>query len=91
LLLYSIFSNLRLMARRLRRDSPDPRREPRLHLVQAIGVSTALLLVMGVFGHNLYRYNFVWYAAFGSVLVRSYRRAEVESPAWLFGRERAWA
>ena len=54
---------------------------------------TVLLLVMGLFGHNLYRYNYVWYAAISSVLVRSYRAHPVENEAgaWSPGWAGAWA
>ncbi|MBX7106053.1 MAG: O-antigen ligase family protein [Gemmataceae bacterium] len=90
-LLYAIVRNLRNVQRRLRRDVDDPRGEPLYHLVQAIGVSTVLLLLMGVFGHNLYRYNYVWYAAFSSVLVRSYRPREAAVPVWSAGGTGAWA
>lgn len=37
------------------------------HLAGAMIASTALLFVEGVFGHNLLRYNWVWYAAMTAV------------------------
>jgi O-antigen ligase len=37
------------------------------HLARAMQVSLFLLLFEGLFGHNLYRYNWSWYAAFTAV------------------------
>lgn len=73
ILVFAIFRRLRTLFRWLRQEFENPRLAPPYHLGQALALSTVLLLVMGLFGHNLYRYNFVWYAAFSSVLVRSYR------------------
>lgn len=36
-------------------------------LARAMGTSLFLLLFLGIFGHNLYRYNWAWYAAFTAV------------------------
>jgi O-antigen ligase len=93
LLLFSITRRLRTLFRNLNRDYQLPKQEPLYHLAQAIAVSTLLLLVMGLFGHNLYRYNYVWYAAFSSVLVRSYRIRPVEYEAgnWYPGWAGTWA
>lgn len=33
-------------------------------LAEAVGLSLFLLLLEGNFGHNLYRYNWLWYATF---------------------------
>jgi hypothetical protein len=86
LMLAAIVQSLRKLFRLLREESPVPSADPVYHLAQAIALSTALLLLMGLFGHNLYRYNYVWYCAFLSVLVRSRgRRAEERLP------EVAWA
>ncbi len=35
-----------------------------LWLGRAVGMAIVLLLVLGVFGHNLFRYNWLWYAGF---------------------------
>ena len=37
------------------------------HLARAMATSLFLLLFLGFFGHNLYRYNWAWYAAFTAV------------------------
>jgi hypothetical protein len=34
-----------------------------------MGTSLFLLLFLGFFGHNAYRYNWAWYAAFTAVAV----------------------
>src|SRR5262245_1593967 len=91
-LIISIGLSVRKLMKQIKVNEAQPRLVPLYHLVQAIGISTALLLLMGLFGHNLYRYNYVWYAAFLSVLVRSYRPQPQEeftyqggsawTPAW---------
>lgn len=93
LMIFAIASRLRKLFRNLRRDYDMPKQEPLYHLAQAIALSTVLLLVMGLFGHNLYRYNYVWYAAFSSVLVRSYRArpADEYAESWYPGWTGAWA
>ena len=93
LMIFAIASRLRMLLRNLRRDYDMPKQEPVYHLAQAIALSTVLLLVMGLFGHNLYRYNYVWYAAFSSVLVRSYRArpADEYAESWYPGWTGAWA
>jgi O-Antigen ligase len=59
--------NLRKL-KRLTHPRTGPVHEPRLfHLAQAMLHSTILLLFEGMFGHNLYRYNWVWYCAFVAV------------------------
>jgi O-antigen ligase len=40
---------------------------------QAIGINLVLLLVMGWAGHNLYRYNWQWLAAFGAIALHCLR------------------
>jgi hypothetical protein len=37
------------------------------HLARAMGTSLLLLLFLGFFGHNLYRYNWAWYCAFTAI------------------------
>jgi hypothetical protein len=61
--------------------------------MQAMALSTLLLLFEGMFGHNLYRYNWVWYCAFTSVALAAVRQratapdTDVISPA----RTDGWA
>jgi O-antigen ligase len=46
----------------------------------AIGINLVLLLVMGWAGHNLYRYNWQWFAAFGAIALHCLRRRAVTEP-----------
>jgi len=88
IMLLAIGLGVRKMLKQIKAHESQPRTLPLYHLVQAIGLSTLLLLLMGLFGHNLYRYNYVWYAAFCSVLLRSYQPQYSEEtvyeggPAW---------
>jgi O-antigen ligase len=42
-------------------------------VARAVGITVVLLLVMGWAGHNLLRYNWQWFAAFGAVAVHCLR------------------
>ncbi|HTK74125.1 MAG TPA: O-antigen ligase family protein [Gemmataceae bacterium] len=70
--------------------------EPRLfHLAQALTHSTILLLFEGMFGHNLYRYNWVWYCAFVAVSLGICRErladsTDREPDAWEEDEADAW-
>src|SRR5262245_2045361 len=69
---------LRRMTHPQRGDVPD------VHLYQlarAITASTLLLFCMGVFGHNLLRYNWAWYCAFTAVALGICRDRRVAAPA----------
>jgi hypothetical protein len=47
-----------------------PTADPYLYLVsQAVFITLILLLLMGVGGHNAFRYTWIWYAAFQSMAV----------------------
>ncbi|MFL5327962.1 MAG: O-antigen ligase family protein [Gemmataceae bacterium] len=91
--LFAVLRGLRQLFRLVREHVPDPGQEPVYHLAQALTVCVFLLLFEGVFGHNLYRYNYLWYCAFVSVALRAYRQrvtqsvAEIESEQWV----PAWA
>lgn len=49
------------------------------HVSRAVIVNIALLLLMGCAGHNLYRYNWQWFAAFQAVAVYCLRQRAVQS------------
>ena len=89
LMLTALGLGLARLFRLIRQNDPEPKLEPLYHLAQAIGLSTLLLLFEGIFGHNLYRYNYVWYCAFVTVALQAYRRrmrlrdAEDESAGWV--------
>ena len=92
-MLSALFVNYRKLGRLIRAQSPDPKADPTYHLMQAMVLSTLLLLFEGMFGHNLYRYNWVWYCAFTSVALAALRErsaapdTDVYSPA----RTDGWA
>ncbi len=48
---------------------------------EAIGINLVLLLIMGFAGHNLYRYNWQWFAAFGAIALHCLRHRTVVDPA----------
>mgnify|MGYP005836489733 FL=1 len=62
-LLVAYRSNIRRL-RRLGQDYPFLQDWLPLTLARAIGISILLLLLLGMFGHNLYRYTWLWYAGF---------------------------
>jgi hypothetical protein len=87
-------------SRKLRRIT-DPVRgdvpNRNLHqLSRAITASTLLLFCMGMFGHNLLRYNWAWYCAFTAValgICRDRRAAalDLSEGEWAFSTSRAVA
>jgi O-antigen ligase len=42
---------------------------------RSVGINVILLLVMGCAGHNLFRYNWQWFAAFGAIALHCLRQA----------------
>ena len=54
------------------------------HVCRAVSLSVLLLLFLGLCGHNLYRYNWMWLAVFQAVAVHCARLkvAEAEQAAW---------
>ncbi len=55
--------NLRAM-RTLRRENPAMEQDFAFAISRAVGVAVVLLLVMGLFGHNLFRFTWLWYGGF---------------------------
>lgn len=62
-LICCFWMNLRAI-RRVRRDMPAWENDLVFTLPKAIGVSLFLLLFMGNFGHNLFRFTWLWYGGF---------------------------
>jgi O-antigen ligase len=62
-LLGCFWANL-LTIRRIRREVPKWENELVFTLPSAIGVAVFLLLFMGNFGHNLFRFTWLWYGGF---------------------------
>ena len=63
LLLLCFWANLR-MIRRIRREVPAWQNDLVFTLPAAIGLAVFLLLFMGNFGHNLFRFTWLWYGGF---------------------------
>jgi O-antigen ligase len=86
LLVWCFFSNW-LESRRLRAACPSRPNDFAANVVQAVGFDVILLLVMGWAGHNLYRYNWQWFAAFQVIALHCVRlragaRAYASAPAY---------
>jgi O-antigen ligase len=62
-LLGCFWANLR-MIRRIRREVPAWQNDLVFTLPSAVGVAVFLLLFMGNFGHNLFRFTWLWYGGF---------------------------
>jgi len=77
-LLVCFWMNLRAM-KRLRRDYPEWQNDLLFTLPPAIGVSLFLLLLMGNFGHNLFRFTWLWYGGF---LIIARHCAELRVANW---------
>ncbi len=58
-----------LATRRTVRETPELQRTFPTRLARAVSVTVLLLLVMGLGGHNLYRYTWLWYGAFQSIAI----------------------
>jgi O-antigen ligase len=70
-----------LEARRHYRAHPDRPRGFDFHVSRAVGLNVVLLLVMGACGHNLYRFHWVWFAAFQAVALHCTRRQAAAAAA----------
>jgi len=66
--------------RRRTRDIDTPDGQFLFHLTTALAVALVLLLVEGVFGHNLFRFNWLWYSGFLVIATRSL--GQVQMHAW---------
>ena len=62
-LIACFWMNLR-MVRRIRREMPEWQNDLIFTLPSAVGVAVFLLLFMGNFGHNLFRFTWLWYGGF---------------------------
>ena len=70
---------IRQLRRRTRHiDTPDG--QFLYHLTTTLAVTVLLMLLEGFFGHNLFRFNWLWYSGFLVIAAQSLSR--VESSAW---------
>jgi O-antigen ligase len=83
-LLFTFWRNA-LEARRFYRRRPGQPRDFSYHLMRAVSVNVLLMLLLGWSGHTLYRYNWMWAAAFQVVALHCVRlkaaRAAAPAPA----------
>ena len=72
--------------RRFHREHPDQPLTFASHISRSVAIGVILLLFFGMSGHNLLRYQWVWFAAFQAVAVHCIRRraalVEAPAPAW---------
>jgi O-antigen ligase len=84
-ILFGFWSNLRRM-KTIRRQFPEWENDLVFQVAGAVGTSVLLLLFMGNFGHNLFRFSWLWYGGF--LIIARYcverRLAELETapPDW---------
>ena len=70
-------------SRRLAILTGTPNSDMSYQIAQAVGINVVLLLVMGWAGHNLFRYNWQWFASFSAIAVHCMRaRLVVREEAW---------
>jgi O-antigen ligase len=83
ILLWAFFVNWRC-AKLLTANIPTLRSTIEYRLVIAVTVTVGLLLFMGLGGHNLFRYTWLWYGAFLAIAVRQitirYSTADIRLP-----------
>jgi len=70
-----------LAAHRMGVQQPDLKGDFSFALVRATSLTVVLLLLMGLGGHNLYRYTWLWFGAFQAVAMHQLRRREQELDA----------
>ena len=63
MILFCYWSNLRWMNRRSR-GLTGMENEFLFGASRAVGTGVVLMLIAGVFGHNLFRHNWLWYGGF---------------------------
>jgi hypothetical protein len=77
-LLAAFLSNA-LAARRLCREQPEQKGRLPSSVIGAVSLAVVLLLLMGFGGHNLYRYTWLWFAAFQAIALDCIRRHALET------------
>lgn len=73
--------------------SPTLREQFSYHVSKSVCITVALLLVMGLGGHNLFRYTWLWYGAFQTIALYCLQRqllAQLENEQPVEERELAW-
>jgi O-antigen ligase len=70
-------------SRRLVLSDPycEPAHDFTYQVARAVGINVILMLVMGAAGHNLFRYNWQWFAAFSAIALHCLRMRAVAAQA----------
>jgi O-antigen ligase len=76
--LVCLWLNVRAVRKAYRRQ-PEWERDFVYHVAGAVGLAVFLLLFLGNFGHNLFRYGWLWYGAFLVIARHCVRRREEAS------------
>jgi len=83
-ILGGFFANWRAVAA-VRKEYPEWKDDFVVQVASAVGTAVLLLLFMGLFGHNLFRYSWLWYGGFLIIarhcLANRVRELECESEA----------
>ncbi len=74
--LFCFYLNWRETRRHYRHRKPDFL----YHVSRAVALNVVLLLLMGWAGHNLYRYNWLWFAAFQAIALHCIRLQAARQP-----------
>jgi O-antigen ligase len=78
-LLLAFWANAR-EARRLRQSLPPGKMIFASEVCRGVALTILLLLLLGSAGHNLYRYNWLWLAAFQAAALQCLRRQAIGAP-----------
>ncbi len=78
-ILLAFFVTLRRVSR-ARRADPVCETDLVYQVPIAVGAGVLLMLFLGNFGHNLFRFNWLWYGGFLAVAAECVRRRELENP-----------
>ena len=75
--LVGLWLNVRAVRQAYRRH-PEWERDFVYHVAGAVGLAVLLLLFLGNFGHNLFRYGWLWYGSFLVIARHCVRCREAE-------------
>jgi hypothetical protein len=78
--LFGFWSNVRWV-KKTYQQHPEWGQDFLYHLAQAIGLAVILMLFVGNFGHNLYRYMWLWYGGL-LIITRYLVQQRVNAEAW---------
>jgi O-antigen ligase len=67
-----------LAMRRICRQEPDLLVTLPTRVIQAVTIAVILLLLLGLAGHNLYRYTWLWFGAFQAIALQCLTRKREE-------------